>query len=213
MQGSLPSLSLSRELHFLALLEHAPGGLFKYSAYLFNDLLDCRCPTECRLVNTDTSWTCIVKLYFMTNEGRPRIIPFGDVITAKADVEERIRRAQRAILNPKTNPDSFLNDVNAAPGENELSFSRSYVSLEISGRELADLSFVDLPGLIASVGHAGSANDIDLVKSLVVSYIEKPSCLILLTVACESMSFICQCFKRLINSYQPTSRIRARITW
>ncbi|KAG6329012.1 hypothetical protein ID866_10077, partial [Astraeus odoratus] len=69
---------------------------------------------------------------------------------------------------------------------NETSFSKNYISLEISGRDLADLSFVDLPGLIASVGQGGNVQDIELVKDLVVSYIEKPSCLILLTVACES---------------------------
>ncbi|KAG6327681.1 hypothetical protein ID866_11408, partial [Astraeus odoratus] len=57
---------------------------------------------------------------------------------------------------------------------------------EISGRDLADLSFVDLPGLIASVGQGGNVQDIELVKDLVISYIEKPSCLILLTVACET---------------------------
>jgi hypothetical protein len=41
-------------------------------------------------------------------------------------------------------------------------------------------------GLIASVGRGGNMNDIKLVESLVTSYIKKPSCIILLTVACES---------------------------
>ncbi|KAF9230465.1 hypothetical protein BU15DRAFT_83597 [Melanogaster broomeanus] len=62
----------------------------------------------------------------------------------------------------------------------------SYVSLEISGSELEDLSFVDLPGLIMGVGRAGNERDIDLVKLLVTSYIQKESCVILLTVACET---------------------------
>lgn len=44
-------------------------------------------------------------------------------------------------------------------------------------------------GLIASVGTGGNESDIDLVKSLVTSYVEKPSCIILLTVACESGLF------------------------
>jgi len=70
--------------------------------------------------------------------------------------------------------------------DNETSFSRNYISLEISGRELEDLSFVDLPGLIASVGQHGRVDDIELVRGLVVSYIERESCVILLTVACES---------------------------
>jgi len=45
--------------------------------------------------------------------------------------------------------------------------------------------------LIASVSSSrGSGNDISLVESLVTSYIKKPSCIVLLTVACESTFFI-----------------------
>ena len=43
-------------------------------------------------------------------------------------------------------------------------------------------------GLIASVSSSrGTGNDIALVENLVTTYIKKPSCIILLTVACESM--------------------------
>ena len=42
-------------------------------------------------------------------------------------------------------------------------------------------------GLIASVGTGGNEEDIELVKNLVSSYIKKSTCIILLTVACESM--------------------------
>ena len=100
-------------------------------------------------------------------------------------MEERIRRAQRAILNPGTSLSVFLSGADVE--ENEMTFSRNYISLELSGRELEDLSFVDLPGLIASVGQHGNAGDIELVRKLVISYIERESCVILLTVACESL--------------------------
>lgn len=112
-------------------------------------------------------------------------LTFGPPITDKADVEDRIRRAQRAILNPSIDPSKFLvgDQISEDP---ELSFSKNSVSLEISGKDVADLSFVDLPGLIASVGSTGKDRDIQLVKDLVSSYIKKPSCVILLTVACES---------------------------
>lgn len=116
-------------------------------------------------------------------------VPFGGPIIDKADVEDRIRRAQRAILNPSVSSGRFLHDSeldDQAPEDAELSFSKNSVSLEISGKDVADLSFVDLPGLIASVGSTGKDRDIDLVKALVTSYIQKPSCVILLTVACES---------------------------
>ena len=47
-----------------------------------------------------------------------------------------------------------------------------------------------LAGLIASVGKGGNENDIKMVQNLVVSYISKPSCVILSTVACESQLFL-----------------------
>jgi hypothetical protein len=124
-------------------------------------------------------------------------ISFGPPITDKVDVEDRIRRAQRAILNPNIESDKFLYDSeldDQSPEEAELSFSQNSVSLEISGKDLADLSFVDLPGLIASVGSTGKDRDIDLVKSLVSSFIKKPSCVILLTVACESRLALRMCY-------------------
>lgn len=78
--------------------------------------------------------------------GSAENIPFGQVIRDKSLVEERIRRAQRAILRPKTNPDVFLSGLDEDPDYRELTFSKNCVSLEISGPELTDLSFCDLPG-------------------------------------------------------------------
>jgi hypothetical protein len=74
-------------------------------------------------------------------------VPFGLVITEKKDVEERIRRAQRAILNPSISHDIFLSGPDTDPDEgSELSFSKNCVYLELSGPDLTDLSFCDLPG-------------------------------------------------------------------
>ncbi|KAF8143506.1 P-loop containing nucleoside triphosphate hydrolase protein, partial [Mycena galopus ATCC 62051] len=148
-----------------------------------------RCPTECRLSYSDAPWKCTVELRFITDKngqslGQPRNEPFGDPIFDKAEVEDRIRRAQRAILNPSKPSRTFLEeDEDDTP---EISFSTNYISLQISGPEVADLSFVDLPGLIASVSRGGNDRDIAMVESLVTSYISKPSCVILLTVACET---------------------------
>ncbi|KAF9807180.1 hypothetical protein IEO21_08339 [Rhodonia placenta] len=150
-----------------------------------------RCPTECRLSSSSEPWRCIVSLRFTTDKigqplGQARNERFGEPILNKADVEERIRRAQRAILNPSIDARQFLEGDDVDPEDRELTFSINCVCLEISGSDVADLSFVDLPGLIASVGTGGSAGDIDLVKNLVTTYIAKPSCIILLTVACET---------------------------
>jgi len=76
---------------------------------------------------------------------------FGPVIRDKEEVEERIRRAQRAILRPSQDPDTFLSGPDEDSGNRELTFSKNCVSLEISGPELTDLSFCDLPGTICSL--------------------------------------------------------------
>ncbi|KAG5651890.1 hypothetical protein H0H81_007047 [Sphagnurus paluster] len=148
-----------------------------------------RCPTECRLSRSSGIWQCAVSLRIFV-DGKMRTEKFGDVITDRSQVEDRIKRAQWAILNPSVRSAKgvrhFLtgNDHGSAL---ELSFSNDFVSLQISGPDVADLSFCDLPGLIAGVGMTGNIGDIDLVKNLVASYIKRPSCIILLTVACESV--------------------------
>ncbi|THG94608.1 hypothetical protein EW026_g6893 [Hermanssonia centrifuga] len=98
----------------------------------------------------------------------------------KSEVEERIRRAQRAILNPNTLSMRFLEGPDEDPIGRELTFSMNSICLQISGSDVADLSFCDLPGMIAS------GVDKEIIENLVTAYIKKPSCIILLTVACET---------------------------
>lgn len=71
---------------------------------------------------------------------------FGDDIESKEDVTERIRRAQRAILNRSTSLKTFLEGDDEDPNTSEITFSKNCVYLEISGSDVPDLSFVDLPG-------------------------------------------------------------------
>ncbi|KAG1731844.1 P-loop containing nucleoside triphosphate hydrolase protein [Suillus paluster] len=171
-----------------------------------------RCPTECKLARSEEAWKCIVKLHITTGpSGQPcdvTNVSFGPPITNKADVEDRIRRAQRAILNPSIDAQKFLYDSELderTAEQAELSFSKNSVSLEISGKDVADLSFVDLPGLIASVGSSGKDGDIELVKGLVASYIKKASCVILLTVTCET-DFENQGAHHLAKQYDPEGK-------
>lgn len=108
-------------------------------------------PTECRLISSSGTWQCAVTLRFiMDANGQPlrqiRNETFGDVIVDKEEVEGRIRRAQRAILNPSVPIRDFLEGHDEYPIDRELGFSKNCVSLEISGPDVADLSFVDLPG-------------------------------------------------------------------
>ncbi|KAI0333222.1 hypothetical protein GY45DRAFT_1319829 [Cubamyces sp. BRFM 1775] len=150
-----------------------------------------RSPTECRLSYSEDPWKCIVSLRILTDIdgkvlGQPDHIVFGEPIYNKAEVEERVRRAQKAILSPSVPPENFLaGDEDMLP-QRELSFSSNAVCLQISGPDVQDLSFCDLPGLIASVGSGGSSDDIALVRNLASTCIAKPSCLVLLTVACET---------------------------
>ena len=171
---------------------------------------------ECKLSRLNLPWSCVVKLHFHTDaKDAPILIhnlPFGEPIIFESLVEDCIWRAQFAILNlMKHYKDYLKGDL---PEENELSFLKNYVSLEIGRKDLIDLSFVDLPGLITSVGAKGNDRDIDLVKSLVTSYIKKPSCVILLTVACESgyLLVLVELFQELISSSKLTLRIRVLTT-
>ena len=130
------------------------------------------------------------------------------VITDRFQVEERLRRAQRAVLSTKTNPDDFLDTPEDACPPAELSFTSDYVEIEISDRDLTNLSFFDLPGtffcstvaqrliryegLIANA-ETGKEGDIKLVEDLVSDYVSRDSCLVLLTIACECENFFLLC--------------------
>ncbi|KAJ7889632.1 P-loop containing nucleoside triphosphate hydrolase protein [Mycena leptocephala] len=156
-----------------------------------------RCPTECRLSRSDTPRNCTVELRFISDKkgqplGQAHNESFGHPIFDKAAVEDRIRRVQRAILNPSKPVRSFLDD--AEDDSTEISFSTTYISLQISGPEVADLSLC--------VSRGGNGRDIAMVENLVASYISKPSCVILLTVACESTTMA----RHLTKKYDPEGK-------
>ncbi|KAL0945228.1 hypothetical protein HGRIS_000741 [Hohenbuehelia grisea] len=169
-----------------------------------------RCPTECKLLRSSDPWVCKVVLRFTSDAknqalGQPVTVEFGAPMTDKTLVEERIRRAQRAILNPSVAPRNFLLGDDIDVEKPELSFSTNCVQLEISGPTVADLSFCDLPGLIASTGSAGKPGDIKLIEHLVTSYISKSTCVILLTVTCET-DFENQGAHHLAKVYDPEGK-------
>ncbi|KAI5117950.1 hypothetical protein M0805_004715 [Coniferiporia weirii] len=150
-----------------------------------------RCSTECLLKRSNGPWMCTVTLRFIKDTdgealGQARNIAFGEPIMNRDEVEDRLKRAQQAILNPSQHFEDFLYGNGEEIEIPELSFSENYISVQISGPDLTDLSFCDLPGVIASVGKGGRQDDVELVKNLSIRYIEKPSCVILLTVSCET---------------------------
>ncbi|KAB5588706.1 Myxovirus resistance protein [Ceratobasidium theobromae] len=149
-----------------------------------------RCPIECRLKRTEGDWTATVYLRFESGKsgymGKTNETQFGSQMTDRMEVQERIRRAQLAILNPTADPTMFLHADIDAEFHSSRSFSQNCVIVVLSGQDLSDLNFVDLPGLISNVVNDKNIGDIELVKELVTSYISQPSCLILLTISCES---------------------------
>jgi hypothetical protein len=124
-----------------------------------------RCPIECRLSRMQTEWTCEVYLRLARHT---KEIPFGSPITVKSEVEERIRRAQLAILNPSKSHHEFLSS-GIRSDRHEVSFSTDLISVRITGRDVDDLSFVDLPGMNLDIceNHAdatqGSFNQSEMV--------------------------------------------------
>jgi len=93
----------------------------------------------------------VVSLRIVTEDGtmlpQPRRLEFGDPIYSKSLVTERIRRAQCALLNPDTSFTFFLDAPDDDLEQKQLSFSSNSVCLEITGKDVEDLSFVDLPGM------------------------------------------------------------------
>ncbi|KAL0952898.1 hypothetical protein HGRIS_007116 [Hohenbuehelia grisea] len=123
-----------------------------------------RCAIECRLRNVlDAPWSCQVSIRGHTGASLQEIseVHFGERITDKTKVEEVIRRAQLAVLNPMQNHQHFLT-----------------TPLPDFRPDLTDLSFVDLPGII----HNGDTSHVQMVKQLVQTHIRSPNCLILVVM-------------------------------
>ena len=97
---------------------------------------------------SDAPWSCDVLLRRVAaGSGEERVRAFGSSITERAQVTERIRRAQRAILDPSRDANDFL--LGPEPQSDDRGFSSDCIVLRISGRDVTDLLFVDLPGQCA----------------------------------------------------------------
>ena len=81
----------------------------------------------------------------------PEVIPFGDMMYGPEQVEDRLRRAQEAILRWYTaeiDPATLLTDDHVVT--EMVGFSRNVVRLDVSGPDLVDVTFIDLPGIISN---------------------------------------------------------------
>ncbi|OCH96157.1 hypothetical protein OBBRIDRAFT_719052 [Obba rivulosa] len=153
-----------------------------------------RCPIECRLSFSESPWRCQVRIrrtYVSSGEyfnfgDQPeglREIPFGDAITNKKDIELVLRRAQAAVLNPHQGRAHYVNmsfeQLQNERPDRSATFSRDVICLDLSGPDLSDLTFVDLPGLVQYT--AGDTDAQWLVNDLVSEHI-RGKCLILVTM-------------------------------
>jgi len=145
-----------------------------------------RCPIEIRLRPGDT-WQCSVKLHFegkdkkedKDKEDEHMDVDFGPLITNKAELGERISRAQKAVLNPQKDPLSFLNDL--PEGKDEHAFTRDMVVLNISGPDLPALTLVDLPGLI-EYSDSADPNEIEKIKELLFEFAQPVNTIIVCVI-------------------------------
>ena len=114
----------------------------------------------------------------------PEITRFGTVRN-KNDLEDVIRAAQVATLNPHVDPKTYM-DLKVDTGPTLVEFSPNLVCLEISGPGLPNLTFYDLPGVIAQTQDVANRHPVKLVKNLVRQYIQEENTLILLAAPMDS---------------------------
>ncbi|KAL2861487.1 P-loop containing nucleoside triphosphate hydrolase protein [Aspergillus pseudodeflectus] len=164
-----------------------------------------RCPMEINLSNSepDQPWTCRVYLsrkYMFDGSRRiskpKKSEPLGPwhpqdqedelftTITEKGKIEDVIKWAQLAILNPGSPSASYVPGENneTDPSHCQVKFSPNIVRLDISARGFPSLSFYDLPGVINQAEFDQERYLVNLVENLVKEYISQESCIVLLTI-------------------------------
>jgi GTPase SAR1 family protein len=113
-----------------------------------------RCPMEVILTSAkQKGWHCKVSLRIDYPEvtGQQLGIFNFDETGSPDKVSLILRRAQLAILNPKTAFSQFfdLNEDQCAGHQRDVNFSKNTVVLEIMGANV-DVTFIDLPGIISN---------------------------------------------------------------
>ncbi|EPS33926.1 hypothetical protein PDE_08888 [Penicillium oxalicum 114-2] len=164
-----------------------------------------RCPMEINLSESKPGepWKCIVYLsrrYLYeesrTSRAQKRIQSLGPWIPRagrdeeifitlydRSEVQEAIKWAQIAILNPKKPSNIYKPGRNQGVEENtDVKFSPNVVRLDISGPKFPALSFYDLPGVISQPEHDNEKYLVSLVENLVKFYVSQENCIILLTL-------------------------------
>ncbi|KAG5294241.1 dynamin family protein, interferon-induced GTP-binding protein Mx2 [Histoplasma ohiense] len=161
-----------------------------------------RCPLEINLSDQlDGPWSCkifLMKKYIYSTqlikrggkskdlgpwvEQEPEIIPFVN-LTDKVGVQDALKWAQLATLNPSTSHENYIPGQNTRTDETtQVKFSPNVVRLDISAPHFPNLSFYDLPGVINVAEVEEEKYLVTLVENLVKQYISTSSCTVLLTL-------------------------------
>jgi GTPase SAR1 family protein len=163
-----------------------------------------RCPMEINLSDSDEPWKCSISLtnshIFSTKQGFRKVTkakPLGPwnplsepqdepfmTIFSKDQVQDAIKRAQLAILNPTTNPAEYLpgSSINIENATTVVKFSPNVVRLDITAPNFPNLSFYDLPGVISQTEVDDETYLVTIVENLVKHYVSQENCIILLTL-------------------------------
>ncbi|KAJ5051665.1 uncharacterized protein L3040_001440 [Drepanopeziza brunnea f. sp. 'multigermtubi'] len=164
-----------------------------------------KCPTNIKTTCAE-DWSCRVSLhnsydhvphkYTAKNDQFPDwveneqlvIEPFAELDkNEKSKLEEVLRCAQVAILNPSKAPAVFLPGIfdpaNRDSDEDEAMFSPNVISVEISGPGLPELSFYDLPGLFNAANARKQRGLVEVFDNMTEKYIKHENGLIICTMS------------------------------
>ncbi|KAI1826766.1 dynamin family protein [Xylaria intraflava] len=170
-----------------------------------------RCPLHIRLIDSSNAhWSCTVALqidYDFQPKGKirksdvtssnpfppwvrksHREIKLFKTIFDPGEIEEVLRWAQIAILNPSNDHELYIPGEGAVAKATDLSeaslnaaaqFSPNLISLEIKGPELPGLSFYDLPGVFLSPDQEEDEYIVKVVHNLTRHYIRRERAIIM----------------------------------
>lgn len=169
-----------------------------------------RCPLEINLTDSEDPsipWHCKISLRFnkeyqpqRADNGRDPWLPRAQIeqhplfeISSKDQVQDALIVAQSAILNPSRDWKVYKRDVGSPEllaaaasrvkkEEFEVKFSPNVVCMEITGHDLPNLAFIDLPGVIQTTESDKEDYLIKLVSGLVKEYVKGEDCLVLLAM-------------------------------
>jgi GTPase SAR1 family protein len=161
-----------------------------------------RCPTNIRISAAPT-WSCKVslRLSYAWSHTKNKKQPFPNwidretvethlfsLIYDKDDLEEVLKWAQSALLNPNQDFQTFIpgsaeqKDRMQRRMPDEAKFSPNVIQVEIASPGLSALSFYDLPGLFQVSEDPNQQYLVEVFQQLTAKYIAHPNALIICTI-------------------------------